>query len=180
MAENEKNARPEKTAMVGELRERLGSSTCAALIDFKGMTVDLSAEIRSKLRELDAEMFICKNNLLNVALKDEPYYGKWSSELKGQSALVTGRGDAVATAKALAGVSKENKAISVKCAMLDADGLDSEEFKQLASLPGKEELQGKLVATLAAPMRQLVGVLGQKTASIVHVIKAIQDKKEAA
>jgi len=180
MSENDKNVRPEKAAIVAEVSERLGSSTCAALLDFKGMTVDLSAEIRSKLRELDAEMFICKNNLLDVVLKDQPYYGKWSPELKGQSALVTGRGDAVAIAKALDGVSSANETISVKCAMLDQAGLDKDEFKQLASLPGKEELQGKLVATLAAPMRQLVGVLGQKTASIVHVIKAIQDKKEAA
>jgi ribosomal protein L10 len=47
----------------------------------------------------------------------------------------------------------------------------------LAKMPTKQVLQASLVGTLAAPMTGVVGVLNQKLASLLYVLKAIQDKK---
>ena len=49
---------------------------------------------------------------------------------------------------------------------------------QIADLPSREQLYGMLVGTLAAPMSGLVRALNQKLASIVYVLKAVQEKKE--
>jgi ribosomal protein L10 len=38
-------------------------------------------------------------------------------------------------------------------------------------------LLGRLVGTVAAPMSGLVGALKQKLASVVYVLKAIEEKK---
>jgi len=180
MAENEKTVRPEKQAIVAEIRQRLDNAKCAILVDFKGMSVDDSAAIRSKLRECDAEMFIAKNRLIQIAVNDTDYGDSWKDSLNYATALVAGSGDPVATAKAVNSYYEENDVLEVKCGMLNGAGLTGQEVKDLASLPSKHELQGKLVATLAAPMRQVASVLEQKKASIVYVLKAIQDKKEAA
>jgi large subunit ribosomal protein L10 len=181
MAARDLNVRPEKAAVVAEIRERIVSANCAMLVEFKAMTVDKASDMRTRLRAENALVFVCKNRLIGAAVKDEPFYDQWKPALNGSTLLVTGSGDAVATAKLLDKVCKDNSEVfDVKCAMLDKAGLSADEFKQLAALPSKEELQAKLVGTLVAPMRNLVGVLGQKTASIVHVIRAIKDKKEAA
>jgi ribosomal protein L10 len=50
----------------------------------------------------------------------------------------------------------------------------------LAALPGKKELQAKLVATIAAPMSQTVCVLNQKVCSLLYVLNAVCEKKEQA
>jgi hypothetical protein len=39
---------------------------------------------------------------------------------------------------------------------------------------------GQVVGTVAAPLSRLVGVMKQKVTTIVQVIKAIEDKKNAA
>ncbi len=180
MAERVTRVRPEKEALVAEIRERVDSSNFAIVIDFQGMKVDLSADMRGKLRELGSRMFICKNRMITTALKDREFIGEWETALKGQSALITGGEDAVAVAKLLKKLCKENDSLNLKCGVLDGIGLSAEELAQIADLPSKEELHGKLVATLAEPMRRMAGVLQQAKSSIVYVLKAFQDKKEAA
>jgi ribosomal protein L10 len=39
---------------------------------------------------------------------------------------------------------------------------------------------GQVVGTVAAPLSRLVGVLKQKVSTIVYVLKAVEDKKNAA
>lgn len=180
MAEKTKAVRPEKEAIVSEIKAKFSDATCAMLVDFKGITVAQASDIRRELSDLDALLFIAKNRLIERALKDKSYLVQWQEGLNECSAIVTGTGDAVATAKVLSKFHKENGILEVKSGMLDGMALSGDEVKQLAELPGKNELRGHLVATLAAPMRQIAGVFHQKIASVVYVLKAVQDKKEAA
>lgn len=180
MAEVANSVRPEKQAVVSELKERLDAAKCAVLVDFKGMSVEHSQDIRTRLREIDAEMFITKNRLLEKALEGRGYAGQWGEMLDGSLALITGRGDPVATAKTVDSFYKEHEVLRVKGGMLDGSGLSVDEVKHLVELPGRDQLYGRLVGTLVAPMRQVAGVLEQKKASIVYVLKAFHDKQEAA
>jgi len=66
----------------------------------------------------------------------------------------------------------------VKMGALDGRILTANEINQLASLASREELLAKVVGTLAAPLSQMVGVLNQKVASLVHVLNAVKSKKE--
>ena len=58
--------------------------------------------------------------------------------------------------------------------------LTSEQIDVLADLPPREVLLGQVVGTVAAPLSRLVGVLKQKVSTIVYVLKAVEDKKNAA
>lgn len=180
MANKDVTIRPEKQAIVSEIRGRMDGSNFAMVVDFNGMTVDLSAQMRGELRGLGSKMFVCKNRMILAALSDREYIGAWKDLLKGSSALITGGEDAVTVAKTLKKICKDNEGLSLKCGMLDGIALDSEQLMQIADLPGKEELQGQLVATLAEPMRQIAGVLQQAKSGIVYVLKAFKDKQEAA
>lgn len=178
MEEFQRQPRPEKTAIIEEIRSRLHDAKSAFIVDFSGISVAASVELRSQLRECEATMFVARNRLVEKALEGKAYAPVWEKALRGSSAVIASRGDAVATAKLISLYHKENGVLRVKCGMLDERGLSAEEAAELAELPGKGELQGKLAATLAAPMQQLAGVLEQKKASIAYVLKAIQEKKE--
>jgi large subunit ribosomal protein L10 len=101
MVKETKTVRPEKEAIVNEIKAKFADATCAMLVDFKGITVSQASDIRRELCELDARLFIAKNRLIGRALKDESYLAQWQEGLSECSAVVTGTGDAVATAKVL-------------------------------------------------------------------------------
>jgi large subunit ribosomal protein L10 len=101
-----------------------------------------------------------------------------AKDIKGPTAMVVGSGDAVETARTLAVFMKENDAPRLRSGALDGRALGAADILALASLPPRPVLQSMVVGTMAAPMRNLAGVLHQKVASILYALKAVQAKKE--
>jgi large subunit ribosomal protein L10 len=48
-------ARPEKVAVVEEIREKLGAADAAVLTEYRGLTVTALAELRGALRPANTE-----------------------------------------------------------------------------------------------------------------------------
>lgn len=172
--------RPEKQAIAREIKEQLSGATFAILTDFTGMDTAKTAALRRKLRETEARFQVVPNRLFRVVAKELGYDGI-EAGLKGPTALVFGAGDVAATAKTLREFIKGNNKIPVvKLGHLDGETLSAADVDVLATLPGKKTMQAMLVGTIAAPMSNLVGVMSQKLASLVYVLKAVADKKNAA
>ena len=172
--------RPEKLAIAREIKEQLASAKFAFLTDFTRMDTVKTMALRRKLRETDARFQVVPNRLFREVAKELKYDGI-EAGLKGPTAIVYGTGDAAATAKALRDFIKGNDKIPVvKLGHMDGALLKATDIDALASMPPKKVMQGMLVGTIAAPMSNLVGVMSQKLASLVYVLKAAADKKNAA
>ena len=63
-------ARPEKVAVVEEIREKLAASDAAVLTEYRGLKVGELAELRAALRPAGAEFKIFKNTLARRAAED--------------------------------------------------------------------------------------------------------------
>ena len=172
--------RAEKQAIVREIKEQLADATFAILTDFTGMDTTKKMNLRRALREHGARFQVVPNRLFRVVAHELGYEGL-DAALKGPTALVFGAGDIAATAKALREFMRANDKIPVvKLGHMDGTVISAEQVDVLATLPSKKVMQGMLVGTLAAPMSNLVGVMSQKLASLVYVLKAAADKKNAA
>lgn len=172
--------RPEKQAIAREIKEQLGSATYAILTDFTRMDTAKTATLRRKLRETGARFQVVPNRLFRAVAQEAGYAGI-EAGLKGPTALVFGAGDVAATAKALREFIKANDKIPVvKLGHMDGAVLSAADIEALALMPPKKVMQGMLVGTIAAPMSNLVGVMSQKLASLVYVLKAAADKQNAA
>lgn len=172
--------RPEKQAIAREIKEQLSASTFAILTDFTSMDTVQTAALRKKLRETGARFQVVPNRLFRAVAKELGYEGV-DAALKGPTAIAYGAGDVAATAKALREFIKgNNKVPVVKLGYADGAALQVADVEALATLPPKKVLQGMLVGTIAAPMSNLVGVMSQKLATLVYVLKAAADKKSAA
>ena len=68
--------------------------------------------------------------------------------------------------------------LTIKRGLFDGRVLSPADVDTLINLPSRPVLLSMLVGTVAAPMTQLAGVFKQKVASLVYVIKAVQEKKE--
>ena len=173
MSTEEKKIRLEKQSMYNEVQESVSGALHLLLADCTGMSMPETLEFKKQLNGADAKMKVVKNRMLGLICED-------LSGLTGPTAMISGSGDVVEVAKILKKFSAETEKPAIKGGMLEGSVLSAEEVVTLANLPGKKELQAKLVGTLAAPMTQVVGVMNQKVCSLLYVLNAACEKKEQA
>jgi len=171
--------RPEKEAIVSEIRGRISDAVFVILADYRGLTVAKTEELKNRLRGVDAHFQVVQNRMFDRVARELEYTGL-EEGTKGPSAMVFGNGDVVQAAKILKDFVKENDLPVVKVGTLEGVILSNADIEHLAMLPSREQLLAQVVGTIAAPLTQIVGVLQQKVASIVYVLKAAQQKKEQA
>jgi large subunit ribosomal protein L10 len=169
--------RPEKISLLSETRDRLGRAKFAFLITCKGLSVELMTDLRGQMRQAGGRVMVVKNSFARKAAQDLGLQAP-ASVFEGSTAMACGDGDAAAAAKVLKAFGKDREAVRIKGGWLGAPAfLSPADVAALADIPARPVLYAMLAGTLAAPMTRLVGVLQQKTASIVYVLKAIEEKK---
>jgi large subunit ribosomal protein L10 len=170
--------RPEKTAIAEEIRNNLTDHEFLVVADYQGLSVEKSQALRGKLREQDARIQITKRRMLAHAAREASLQELADAIPTGPISVVYSSGDAVAVSKVLKDFIKENDLPVIKLGALNGEVLSAGDIDQLAGMPGRQEMLGITVGTIAAPLSQMVGVLNQKLASLVYVLQAVQDKKE--
>ncbi len=173
MITEKKNLRSEKQAMYDEVQESVSGALYMLLADCTGMSMPDTLELKKQLHGVEAKTKVVKNRMLNLICED-------LDTLTGPTTMICGSSDVVEAAKILEKFSKEKKTPVVKGGVLEGSVLSADDVVSLAKLPGKKELQAKLVGTLAAPMTQVVGVMNQKVCSLLYVLNAVSEKKEQA
>lgn len=176
------NPRPEKVAVVDEVRERLDSASAALLTEYRGLDVTAISELRRALRLVGGEYKIYKNTLVALAARDLGL--ELEDLLTGPTAIafITERpdgtpGDAVDVAKALRDFAKTNANLIVKGGLLGAQPLTADEAKALAEVEPREVLLAKFAGALAAPMVQLAGLLEALPRNFAYGLKALIDQQ---
>ena len=67
--------------------------------------------------------------------------------------------------------------LTVKAGLIDGSFLDANAVEnQLATMPGKDELRAKLLATFQAPLQQFVALLQAPTQNLVYLLAAKEKK----
>jgi large subunit ribosomal protein L10 len=176
------NPRPEKVAVVDEVRERLDATSAALLTEYRGLDVTAISDLRRALRQVGGEYKIYKNTLVRFAARD---LGLELEELlTGPTAIafITERpdgtpGDAVDVAKALRDFARTNPSLIVKGGVLGTKPLTAEEARALAEVEPREVLLAKLAGALAAPMVQLAGLLEALPRNFAYGLSALIDQQ---
>ena len=110
------NPRPEKVAVVEEVRAKLEDSSAAVLTEYRGLSVAATAELRRALTNAGGEYKVYKNTLVRIAARDLGL--ELDDLLTGPTAIAFVTGDAVSVAKALQDFAKTNPALVVKGGLL--------------------------------------------------------------
>jgi large subunit ribosomal protein L10 len=179
------NPRPEKVAVVDEVRERFETTDAALLTEYRGINVAAMAELRRSIRAAGGEYKIYKNTLVRFATRD---LGLELEELlTGPTAIafITTRpdgskGDAVNVAKALRDFARTNPNLVVKGGVLGSRVLTEVDARALADVAPREELLARLAGGLAAPMQKFAGLLQALPRNFAYGLKALIDQRGAA
>jgi large subunit ribosomal protein L10 len=172
------NPRPEKVAVVDEVRSRLSSASAAVLTEYRGLKVGDLARLRGSVREAGGEYKIYKNTLVRLAVRD---LGLTDLEalLTGPTAIAFVDGDAVMVAKSLRDFARANPNLTIKGGVLGQSVLGAADVTALADVAPREVLLAQFAGLLAAPMRQLAGLLAALPRNFAYGLKALIDQKSA-
>ena len=110
-------ARPEKVAVVDEIRTKVADADATVLTEYRGLTVHELADLRGSLRAAGTEYKVFKNTLARRAVEGGGL-DEVASLFEGPVAIAFVRGDAAAAAKALRDFGKDNPALVVKGGLL--------------------------------------------------------------
>ena len=168
------NPRPEKVAVVDEVKERLDSSSAAILTEYRGLTVAEIATLRRALTAAGGDYKIYKNTLVRFAARDKGL--EIEDLLVGPTAIAFVDGDAAAVAKALRDFARTNPNLVVKGGLLGTGVLSAAETTALADLPSRDVLLARIAGGLAAPMQQFAGLLQALPRNMAYGLKALIEK----
>ena len=155
--------RIEKVAILNEVVNRVKDSDYCFIINHGGVTVAQFAKLRKDLRAQDSRLLVVKNSFLAKVAKEKGWDESVNAMFSGNTAIVTGKGEPTAVAKAIMDFVKDSAGkASVKGADYDNKIVDAAMVEALSKVPGKDQLRATLLMLLKEPATRLARVLSEK------------------
>ncbi len=172
-------ARPEKVAVVDEVRANLAASSATILTEYRGLGVADMAELRRSLAAVGGRYKVYKNTLVRRAAA-ESGLGALEPLLEGPTAVAFVEGDVAAVAKVLRDFARTHPNLIVKGGLVGTSLLDAKSTTALAELPSREVLLSQIAGALAAPMQQFASLLKAVPQKFAYGLSALLEKRGGA
>lgn len=155
------------------LAEKFTRAKSVVLADYKGLTMRQLSELRNKLQAVDAELTVTKNTSLQHAFPSSTI-NLLASSLQGPTITLLAYSDEISPIKLLVKALKDASLGKIKVGLLGSEVLDEAKVNQLATLPTKDELRGKIVGVLNTPLQGIVGVLNANLRNLVYALDQLR------
>jgi large subunit ribosomal protein L10 len=171
------NPRPEKVAVVTEVRTHFAEANAVLLTEYRGMSVKALGDLRRALRPAGAQYKVYKNTLVRLAAQAEGIDGL-DGLLVGPTGVAFVTGDAAAVAKALRDFAKTSPALIIKGGVLGNTVVDAAQVVALADLPSRDVLLAQFAGALQAPLVKTAGLLQALPRNFAYGLKALIDQRD--
>ncbi len=181
-------SKSQKTEILSSLIEKIKNAKSVGFATTTGFTVEEFATLRTSLREVDASYTIAKKTLIKKAVKEALDIDLDLSALPGQIGFVCSNEDPVAglgKVNDMVKEMKEDEKILWALSIFEWELKDLEETKQIAGMPSRDTLLGRLVGSLQSPLSSMARFfdaaakdLEEKGKEKVSELKWATDSKE--
>ena len=151
----------QKQQLVNELAEQIKNAKSGVIVDYCGITVEKDTALRAELRKSGVDYKVIKNTYIRKAAEIAGIEG-FDPYLEGMTAFAISNDDPLAPAKILCKFADENETFKIKVGMMDGAVMNESEIKELAKIPSKEILIGKILGSIQSPLYGLAYVLQAK------------------
>jgi len=167
----------QKEQVVAELEEVLKQPGSVILVDYRALKVREMGELRRALAKAGGQVRVVKNTLLRRALEGHERAGL-TQFLEGPVAMTLAPGDPVAVLKEMATFARTHQQFELKGGWSEGRVFSGADLTEMATLPPREALLGRLVGVLSAPLSQLVGTLQAMPRDLVLTLQALAKQRE--
>lgn len=153
----------------------LSRATMTVVADYRGLKVSEMQTFRTTLRALNADAKVTKNTLATIAARQ---VGKeaLAEYLAGPTILINAYADPVSVAKAVGDFARTSRILKVRGGIAGQRAIDEVAVAQIATLPSREVLLGRVVGQIQAPLSGLVSVLSGTIRKFAYVLQARIDQ----
>lgn len=174
--------RTEKNQQIEQLVEEIKGTNVLYLTDTSSMDAESTSQLRRACHKNGITLKVVKNTLLQKAMEriEGRDFSGLVSSLTGQTSLmIAEKGNA--PAKLIKDFRKKDAKPALKSAWIDeAVFVGDDQLSMLASLKGKEELIGDIIALLQSPMKNVIsGLQGSGGHKIAGLVKALEERAQA-
>ncbi len=167
----------DKQKDVQALHSELEQAYHLFVTSFEKLTVAQDFELRKTIRGAGGRYRVVKNNLAAKAAEGTNAENVLK-DLKGMTSLAYTTSDPVALAKALTAYAKANPALVFKAGMVEGRVVDIKSIQDLANMPSKEQLIGKVMFLVNSSAQRLaVALNGVARNMAVALNEAIKENK---
>ena len=176
--------RQDKAAVIAEVSEIVSKSSTLVIAEYRGLSVEAVTTLRAQARKEGVTLRVVKNTLVRRAVEGTEFAGL-ADQFVGPLVYAFSA-DPVAAAKVLVNFAKDNifamgfKKIVGMGGVMANQVMDLEAVKTLASMPSRDELLAKLMATMNEPIAKFVRTINEVPARFVRTVAAVRDAKEKA
>lgn len=159
-----------KAEAIEELKQLMENCSIVISTDYSGLNVSDMSDFRTVLRENGIQFKVVKNTLLSIAA-DQKEWPEIKELIDGPTGIAFGYGEEQVPAKVISDFIKDSGiGIEVKAALIGEQSLDPSQVKQLAALPGRDELVSKLAGQLQGQLAGLVYTLNSPLVGTARVL----------
>lgn len=170
----------QKEELVAQLVEKMKDAKSVVFADYQGLSVEDMDSLRGSMREQGVVFQVAKKTLFKIAAKEAGLGELTDQMVEGPVGAAFAMEDEISAAKTLYKFGKENENLKLRGGVFEGKLLDAAGIKEIATLPGKEELIGKFIYLVKYPIQGFHGVLNNTTGGFVRVLNAIKEKQEAS
>ena len=161
-----------KEANVAELKDLVERASIVVGAEYRGLTVKEITTLRRALREAGVEARVVKNRLFQLAAS-QAGLADAGGVAEGPSLVIFGFGDIIAPSKAITDYAKAARnAFVPRKVFMDGAIVPGSIVSELASLPSRDELIGKLVGAFIQPVQQFVNLTTDSIQSFARLVDA--------
>ncbi len=168
-----------KKSQVDNLTNDLKSTVNVLIFKIDKTTHQNLESLRKEMRKVNAKVRVVKNSFLEKAVNkmsvEDKKYAELSKKffpLTGTSALVLLDKTWDKSLKVFNDFLKKESTISYKLSLLDNSVYGGDETANIARLPSKEELLGKIIGSMKSPTSKFVYALKYNTNKFVYILKS--------
>lgn len=166
-------SRTRKQEDLGALAEQFKNAKTAMVLGFDKLTVAKDQEFRNEVRETGATYKVVKNTLARLAV-DGTAFEDSKEHFTGVTSIAWTDQDPVDLSKVISKYLKQEKDVfRFKTGVVDGTVVGIDKLIEIASLPSKDELIGKLLYLLNAPAQRLATVLTAIPRDLATVVSQI-------
>ena len=148
-----------KKPVVEEISANIEGAQSVVLVQYCGLTVEQDTRLRKELRD-NGVIYKVYKNMMNFAFKGTDCESL-APQLEGPNAIAISKTDATAPARILAKFGKEAPALEIKGGIVEGTYYDAAGMAEIAKVPSREELLGKLLGSIQSPITNFARVLNQ-------------------
>lgn len=164
--------------MLEKVAGSIEASNGVFVIDYRGLSVKETQQVRRALTAAGAHMKVYKNNIVKIALENADMPAL--ENVEGTCAYVFYEKDPVDAAKVIKEQSEKLKKMSFVAGIADGKALSADEAKAYADLPNREQLMGQIAGLISGFARGIAVCVNEVPSGLARTISAVSEQKQAA